>query len=301
MRLFHASPLLLLLALIAAGCGKSKLANPSGTLEATEVDLASTLSGRILQVRPQLGDRVAAAETLVVLDTDIMRLQRAQNAANRSSINAQQSTARDAVTQIRSNYELAMTTLKRIEELLKQGSATPQQADEARAKVEVLKAQASQATHQLDVLAAEDSKLDALLALNDRQIKDGVIVAPSKGTIILRNAEPGEIATPSSVLLRLADLDTLQLRVYLGESDLTNVKIGQTLPILVDALKGQILSGTVIWISAEAEFTPKNAQTRQARTQLVYAVKLNVPNSNGILHIGMPAEVQLNGEGSKRG
>jgi HlyD family secretion protein len=74
---------------------------------------------------------------------------------------------------------------------------------------------------------------------------------------------------------------------------MARVKIGQQLPVLVDAMKDQTLSGTVTWISAEAEFTPKNAQTRQARTQLVYAIKLAVPNPSGNLHIGMPAEVKL--------
>jgi HlyD family secretion protein len=301
MKLILTSALFLLSLLLLTGCGNSKLVNPSGTLESTEVDLASTLAGRILQVRPQLGDRVAAGDTLIVLDTDLLRLQRAQNAANRSSIDAQQRTAEDALHQTQKNLELAQSTLARVEALLKQGSATPQQADEQRTKVEVLTAQASQARHQLDVRAAEEGKLDALLALNDRQLRDGTIIAPSKGTVIMRSAEPGEIATPSSILMRLADLDTLELRVYLGEEDLARVKIGQELPVLVDALKGQTLTGKVTWVSAEAEFTPKNAQTRQARTQLVYAIKLSVPNGSGVLHIGMPAEVRLNGEGTKRG
>jgi HlyD family secretion protein len=290
-----------LLMLLIAGCGRSRMANPSGTLEATEVDLASVLSGRILQVRPQLGDRVATGDTLVVLDTDLLRLQRAQNAANRNSINAQQRAAQDALTQAQRNLDLAQTTLKRTQKLLAQGSVSQQQDDEQKSRVAVLMAQVSQARNQCDVLAAEDAKLDALLALNDRQLKDGEIVAPSKGTVILRNAEPGEMASPGAVLLRLADLDTLELRVYLGEDDLAKVKIGQDLSVLPDALKGQSLSGKVTWVSSEAEFTPKNAQTRQARTQLVYAVKLSVPNPNGILHIGMPAEVRLNGDNSHRG
>ena len=91
----------------------------------------------------------------------------------------------------------------------------------------------------------------------------------------------------------VADLSSLELRVFLDEQDLDKVKIGQMIPVMVDALDGQTLSGTVSWVSAEAEFTPKNAQTKQARTQLVYAVKLRVANPDGKLKIGMPAEIVL--------
>jgi HlyD family secretion protein len=111
--------------------------------------------------------------------------------------------------------------------------------------------------------------------------------------VILRNTEPGEIAAPGALLLRIADLSELELRVYLNEKDLARVKIGQEYPVSIDALKGQTVSGRVSWVSSEAEFTPKNVQTRDARTQLVYAVKLSIPNTDGKLHIGMPAEVKF--------
>ena len=85
----------------------------------------------------------------------------------------------------------------------------------------------------------------------------------------------------------------MELRVFLDEEDLDLVRVGQTLPVLVDALEGEERTGSIIWISSEAEFTPKNVQTREARTQLVYAVKLSLANPDGRLHIGMPAEVRI--------
>ena len=87
-------------------------------------------------------------------------------------------------------------------------------------------------------------------------------------------------------------------QIFLGEEDLDQVQVGETLPVLVDALEGEVLTGTAVWISSEAEFTPKNAQTRNARSQLVYAVKLRVENPDGRLHIGMPAEIELYPSGS---
>lgn len=294
MRLTTPIVITVLAAALIGGCGgKTFKVNPSGTLETTETDLASVSAGRILKVRPQLGDDVRACDTLVVLDTELLRLQRAQNEANRRAIHAQRSITEDALLQANRNLSLADTTLKRTRALLKQGSATQQQTDELQTKRDIAAAQVSASGHQLEALAAEEAKLDALLAVNDRQIRDGMIVSPMDGTVILRNAEPGEFASPGAVLLRIADLRRLELRVFLGEQDLDRVKIGQELPVFVDALKGETLTGKVTWVSSEAEFTPKNAQTRQARMQLVYAVKLSVANPDGRLHIGMPAEVKF--------
>jgi HlyD family secretion protein len=280
-------------AFLFTGCAGPSGLNPSGTLEATETDLASVYAVRILEVRPQLGDGVRASDTLIVLDTELLRLQRAHSEANRRSLQAQRNVTRDALQQAQRNLDLAEVTLSRTRALLAQGSATPQQQDELQTKRDVAKAQLSSAQHQLDALAAEETKLDAQLAVYDRQIRDGAILSPMNGTVILRNAEPGEFASPGAVLLRLADLSRLELRVFLGEQDLNRVQIGREFPILVDALKGETITGHVAWISDEAEFTPKNVQTKQARTQLVYAVKLSVPNPDGRLHIGMPAEVKL--------
>jgi len=280
-------------ALLTAGCAHRRGVNPAGTLETTETDIAAAMSGRILEVRAQLGDRVKAGDTLVVLDTELIRLQREQSQTNRGSIEAQQLVAEDALEQAESTLALAETTLTRTHALYEQGSATSQQLDEVQTRRDVLSRQVSASRHQLDALAAEQAKLDALLAVYDRQLKDGVIVAPQDGTVILRNAEPGEFATPGSVLLRLADLEHLELRIFLIADDLARVKIGQELSVFPDALKGERMTGRVTWVSSEAEFTPKNAQTRQARAQLVYAVKLSVANDDGKLHIGMPAEVEI--------
>jgi HlyD family secretion protein len=294
MHIARRTAFVLLAAALIAGCGNGNRGdNPSGTLESTEVDLASLIPARILQVRPQLGDHVKRGDTVIVLDTELLQRQRAQNAASRESNAAQQKVAEDALRQARANLDLAETSLQRTKGLFAQGSATQQQLDEAQTKRDVAADGVQAARHQIDLLQSQLVGLDDLLKVNDQQISEGIITSPLNGTVILRNAEPGEVASVGAVQLRVSDLDTLELRVYLGEQDLAKVKIGQQFPVLVDALKGQQLTGTVTWISSEAEFTPKNAQTRQARTQLVYAIKLAVPNPTGNLHIGMPAEVKL--------
>ena len=286
---------LLLSSIILTGCGKKEAPNPSGSLEATEVDVVSTIPGRIASIRADLGDRVSAGDTLVVLDTGLLRLQRAQAEASRSAIRAQRNVLGDQIRQAMAQHELAEVSLERTQTLAKQGSATQQQLDEVQTKRDVAALQVSSVKNQIEALKAEEEKLNASLAVFDRQIKDGVLLAPINGTAILRSAEPGEMASPGAVLLRLADLTTLDLRVFLSETDVGKVKIGQQLPVIVDAFKGETFSGRIVWISPESEFTPKNAQTREARTQLVYAVKLSALNPEGRLHIGMPVEVKLSG------
>lgn len=293
MKIFKLSFIAIIACCAIIGCGKKENANPSGSLEATEVDVVSTVPGRIASIRANLGERVAAGDTLVVLDTELLRLQRAQTEANRQTIRAQRGVTSDQIRQAAAQLRLAEVSLERTQTLLNQGSATQQQLDEARTKRDVAETQLSAAKNQIEALKAEEQKLDATLAVFDRQIKEGILLAPIGGTVILRSAEPAEMATPGSVLLRLADLTTLDLRVFLSETDVGQIKIGKQLPVILDAFKGELFTGAVVWISPEAEFTPKNVQTREARTQLVYAVKLAISNPNGRLHIGMPAEVKL--------
>jgi len=272
---------------------KSTGPNPSGTLEATEVEIASEISARILEVRKELGDVVKAGDTLVVLDTRLIALQKAQAEATRASLKAQQNVASDAVRQNRESLSLSESTLTRNESLLEQGSITLQQIDELRTKRDVTRSQLSSAQHQLEVLQAEEAKLDATLSVFDRQLEMGAILAPFDGTVTLRNAQPGEMALPGTTLMKIGKVQDIELRVYLSSSDLALVKMGATYPVQVDAFGEEKLQGKVIWISSEAEFTPKNTQTRESRVQLVYAVKLSLDNKDRRLAIGMPAEVIL--------
>ncbi len=294
---FTKTSIVVFIALLAVACGtKSGGPNPSGTLEATEVEIASEISARIVEVRKELGDAVKTGDTLIVLDTRLISLQRLQADATRATLQAQQSVASDAVRQARESLALSESTLSRNEALLEQGSVTLQQIDELRTKRDVARAQLSSAQHQIEVLQAEQGKLDATLDVYDRQLEMGLVIAPFDGTVILRNAQPGEMALPGSTLLKIAKLQNIELRVYLSSSDLAQVKLGASYPVVVDALGNERLEGKVIWISSEAEFTPKNTQTRESRVQLVYAVKLSLDNSSRRLAIGMPAEVILGGQ-----
>ncbi len=286
--------LVVLSAGLLAGCGKGKKGpNPSGTLEATEVDLAGTWAGKVLEVRVREGDHVAKGDTVVVLDTDLLRLQRRQSEASLETLDHQLGAAKDGLKQAQQNLKLASITAQRTAYLFKQGSATQQQVDETSTRKSVAGSQVAAAQKQVEALHSESTRLLASLALLDRQIQDGIVTSPLDGTVLLRSVEPGEVLGAGATALRIADLSHLELRVYLDVDDVDRVKLGSEVTVLVDAFDGERLTGRVNWISSEAEFTPKNVQTRKARSQLVYAVKVEIDNPDGRLSIGMPAEMVL--------
>lgn len=277
--------------LLLSGCRGGDTPNPSGTFEAVEVDISTKVQGQLLQVGPHEGGLVAMGDTLLVVDSTLIALQRAEAEASLVGVAARRDAAVAEQAQVSRSLELARLTYERLHTMGDRGSATAQQVDEARAQQDILIRKVSAAAHNVAVLDAEAARLRTVLALRDRQQEDCVLLAPVEGTVLLRTAEPGEVTSPGQVALRLADLRQLELRFYLDETEMGLVRLGQELPVQVDAFPERSFQGTVTWISSEAEFTPKNAQTRDARAQLVYAVKLKVENSDGALSIGMPAEV----------
>lgn len=279
---------------LVAGCGLGdRPANPSGTFEAVEVDVSPLLGGRVLEVRAQEGALVGAGDTLLVLDTELLALQRADAEAGRQSIAAERRIGAAALAQARAQLRWTETEYARAETLVSSGTSPQQALDEITAQRDVARSQVAAATSRISLLDAQEAKLATSLAVLDRQLRDGVVTAPLAGTVVVRAVEPGETATPGRTALRMADLSRLELRVFLEAPDVERVRLGQALPVVVDALPGEERQGVVSWVSSEAEFTPKNVQTRDARAQLVYAVKLRVENPDGRLHLGMPAEVKL--------
>ncbi len=282
----------LVLLLAATGCGLRRApANPSGTLEADEIRLSTALAGRVLELRVTEGDSVRAGDTLLVLDASLPRLQRAQSAAGLVTLDARRQRVEAQILESRAGLRLSESTLARVQALRQAGSATEQQLDESRSQQEQARARLAGLGHEREALLAERQSLEAALAVQDRQLRDTVLLAPSPGRVLERYTMPGEWLNPGQSALLLADLRQLDLRFYLAEMGLSRIQLGQELQVRVDAWPDEIFHGRVVWIASEAEFTPKNTQTREARAQLVYAARLALDNPAGRLMVGMPAEV----------
>ena len=144
-------------------------------------------------------------------------------------------------------------------------------------------------------ILAEKEPLLAQIDVINNQIRKSYIYNPIGGTVLTKLVEPQEVVGTGMPLYRIGQLDTMTLRFYADAVQLQNVKLGQTVYVLVDnSVEGyNELQGQVSWIAEQAEFTPKTIQTKEDRVNLVYAIKAKVPNPNGTLKIGMPAEVNF--------
>jgi HlyD family secretion protein len=294
----HTKALLICVALgglvLAGGCGREKPPGfaGSGTLEATEVTVSAQTSGQVLRLLKDEGDAVAAGDTLARIDVEKLELQRGQLMASLDEIRAGRKPANEVVRQAADNLENLEKTYRRIAGLFEKGTATQQQYDDASTRYRLAQSQHESAKAQEKTLDAREATARASIALLDRQIRDGAVTAPLAGVVVEKYVERGEVVPAGGSILKIADTKEFWLKIYIGEKDLGLFRLGSGVRVHVDALQ-EPLAGLVSWVSPEAEFTPKNVETKDARAELVYAVKVTVQNPPDVLKIGMPAEVHL--------
>ena len=251
----------------------------SGTIEAYEVQLTSKVTARVIEVRCEEGKQVAAGDTLMRLDDADYR-----NAA--LAAQAQVQAAEAGLSAATSRAKLAETSLARVEKLYAGGNLTRQEIDRAR----------SDATAARDALAAAGTAVDAARAQHDiaqARMNDCAVVAPVSGTVSAVAFRIGETVLAGSVPITIIDLDQIWLTVYLPERLLGRVKLGDSCRVRVDAYPKKDFGGTLTFIADKAEFTPKDIQTREERINQVYRMKITLPNPEGILKPGMPADAFL--------
>jgi len=283
-----------------ASCRKNEV-DAYGNFEATEVTVAAEVSGRVLDLRLDEGDRVVKGARLGSIDTIPLVLERQTLIARRA---AGASRAREAsaniaaleVQQVVADRELART--KRLRE---QAAATSQQIDQAEQQARVVKEQLVGARAARTTLTQELAALEAQVAqINDRLSRSRV-VSPLAGTVLTRYVEPGEYVQAGQPLFKLASLDSLTFRAYVSGGQLSTLRLGQSVKVGVDRADSiATVPGRVTWIASSAEFTPTPIQTREEGTDQVYAVKVAVGNPDGVLRIGMPGELVLESAGASQ-
>jgi HlyD family secretion protein len=294
---FHRPPrlraALLLTALAVASCREDN-ADAYGNFEATEVTVAAEIGGRLLALGLAEGDRITKGAVVGVVDTVPLILERRATLARRAAGAARAREADAMVAALEVQQSIADRELARTERLLKNAAATAQQGDRAEREARVVKEQLAGARGARAALAQEVAALDAQVALIDDRIARSRIVSPLQGTVLTRYVEAGEFVQPGQPLFKLASLDSLTFRAYVSGSQLTSLHLGQPVKVGVDRADSiAALPGRVTWIASAAEFTPTPIQTREERTDQVYAVKIAVSNEQGALRIGMPGELLL--------
>jgi HlyD family secretion protein len=251
----------------------------SGTIEATEVEIAAKVTGRIEEILAREGESVRRGELLVTIVHEELL-------ARRREIEAAIGAAEAQLAQVRDNLRNARADGDRFRALYEQGALPRQQLEAQETRVAVLESQVTAARKLLDQATSSLGSLEA-------QITNYSVPCPLDGVVLSRNAEPGEIALPGGSILTVADLSRVWMRVYVGEPDLARIKLGQSAKVTTDASPGEPHWGQVSWISEEAEFTPKNVQTKEERSQLVYALKIALDNPDRALKPGMMADAEI--------
>ena len=289
----------------------------SGTIETTESVVSSQVSGKILQILKDEGAQVKTGDTLVIIDHETLDLQLRQNEASRDIAKSQLDLlvkgsrkediiqAEEVFNQATSNYNSAKTDYERMENLIKSNSVTQKQYDDAESRFDIAKAQLKGAQENFTKIKniarpeeiaqakANYEKNSASVDAIKKSIRDCFVVSPINGFVVKKFIELGETVSMMSSLEKVSDLSKIEVRIYVSETELGRVKLGQKAELKIDSIKDKSFVGKVTFISPEAEFTPKNIQTKDERTKLVFAVKVEIPNPNYELKVGLPADVKI--------
>ncbi|MBW7887020.1 MAG: efflux RND transporter periplasmic adaptor subunit [Bacteroidetes bacterium] len=309
----------LLVAVIGFGCGNNHKGNieASGILEAVEVNVSAKVNGQLLHLFIDEGSMVKTGDTLAELDHEMLSLQLANASAGVEAAEAQYAlllngareedlkSAKENLIASEASLQSAQADFQRIKELFQQKSVSQKQYEDAESRFTITQAQVNSAKQGLqklqrfarpeDLRAAKARVEQARAQANiiRKQIGDSYIVAPVAGIVTHKPVETGELIGAGMVVATIARMEKMELRIYVSETELGKVKIGEEADVVIDTYPDKNYSGKVIYVSPTAEFTPRNVQTKDERTKLVFEVKLEVMNQNGELKSGMPADAYL--------
>lgn len=280
---------------VVAACNREREPDAYGTFEANEVVVSAQTTGQLLTFAPVEGTHLARGAVVAVIDTAQLSLERQQLVAQREAVGSRAAEVSRQMSVLEIQRQIARRTYERTRRLFEQKAATAQQLDQAERDYRVLGAQIEAARAQRQSVSREVTSGEARVAQIGERLSRSRVINPEAGTVLATFARAGEVVQPGQPLYRIANLDSLTLRAYVSEQQLHAIRLGQQVQVNVDAGEGKTipLPGTIRWISAKAEFTPTPVQTRDERADLVYAVKVVVPNQRGIIKIGMPADVDL--------
>ena len=286
--------LFLSLILLLGSCAGNKTKSDAyGNFETDEVTISAESSGKLLLTAFREGEKVNKGDVMAIIDTVNLVLQRNQLLAQKESVLSQKAALYASIAVSDQQITNVQKDQVRIKKMLSQGAATPKQMDDIDGQIALTGKQKKAYSAQIQAIGISAEAVDAQIAILNDKINTSIVKAPTPGIILEKYAETGEIAAPGKSLYKMANMVTLILRVYISETQLTQVKTGKQVTVLIDVKDGmKELSGTIDWISAEAEFTPKIIQTREERVKLVYAAKVRVPN-DGSLKLGMPGEIKF--------
>jgi HlyD family secretion protein len=324
MRKIIKNPVLIsLIVLLAglAGCRKDAAnggqVEISGTIEAVKTEVRAEAQGQVLQILVKEGQKVNKGDLLCVIDAEKIRIQIEQVIAGIDAAEARLRLAKIgtkkemiavAKTQVEitsKQLEIAEKDQQRLAKLLGEGAVSQTQKEKADLALKAAQEQhkGAQENYQmalrgsekeeLEMAAADVRGLDAQRQYLERVLRDTEVKSPVKGYIEVKNIELGELAVPGAVLFSIIDLGQTYVKAYIPEQYVGRVKVGSEVAVTCDSFPGKTFKGKADFISEEAEFAPRNIQTKEERLKLVYMVKSYLDNADGELKPGMPVDVKI--------
>lgn len=291
-------PVMLTLATLLSCSTGGEQFDASGTFEAEETIISAEGNGTLLRFDVEEGQTLQAGQVLGYIDSTQLYLKKKQLVSQIRSTLSQRPDIHAQLASLNVQLQTAEREQKRVANLLKANVATQKQMDDANAQVDLVKKQIAAQQSSLGITSESITEQASPLRVQIEQLDDQLakcrIVNPITGTVLTKYAEASEMATVGKPLYKVADLSSLTLRAYITGNQLSAIRIGQKVQVLVDDVQQgyKTLDGIVTWISAKAEFTPKTIQTKDERANLVYAIKVRVKN-DGTLKLGMYAEVKF--------
>ena len=275
-------------------CNKNNdKADGYGNFEATEVTISSEANGKIEFLNLEEGAILEPQNQVGLVDTTQLYLSKQQLIASKNTIFSKSANVTSQKSVLQEQLKTAVIEKNRIHNMFAENSATKRQVDEIDGKVKVIEEQIKSVGTQNAPIVSDAKSVDVQIAKINDQITKSKIINPIKGTVLAKYVEANEVTAFGKPLYKIADISAMELRVYISEKQLTSVKISQKVTVKVDGIEEmKSYNGTISWIAAQAEFTPKIIQTKEERANLVYAVKVKVKN-DGSLKIGMPAEMWI--------
>ena len=291
--------LLAVAAVLCSSCSGKTEFDACGNFEADEILVSSQGTGQLMWSDIQEGMTVTAGNTLGIIDTVQLYLQKAQLESQLKSVMSSRPDVESQVASLRSQIANLKSEKSRLERLVAKGAAPTKQVDDINAQIVILE---SQLDAQLSALSKNTSAVEfnanaisAQIDMIEDKISKCHIVSPVNGTVIAKYIHAGELVGMGTPIMKVADLENMFLRAYFTSDQLGSIVLGDKVTVTADFGGEQQFQyeGKIVWISSESEFTPKSIQTRNTRANLVYAVKIAVRN-DGRLKIGTYGEVNIN-------
>lgn len=287
--------------LCLTSCNPNKFEHDaSGTFEATEVIVSAEGSGKIEKLNITEGDVLTKGQYVGYIDTTQLYLKRLQIQTTTKAVSSRRVDMSLQIAAVKEQIAKAEIDKRRVDNLFKDGAATQQQVDDANSQLAVLQRSLAALQNSLSTSINSIDEESSAYAIQVAQIEDQLqkcrIINPLEGTVLDKFTEEKEMASIGKPLYKIADTRHLFLRAYIIAPQLADVKTGQHATLYINTSDGKQkpYPGTVSWISDKAEFTPKTIQTRDERQNLVYAVKIQVENTDGLIKIGMYGDVDFN-------